>query len=140
MSKWMFLLVGDLREVLHELMPKVESIDRSEWLDSIDKFEKAMPPCATSRTCLTAGKSLRGSRDQRSLARDARRRHYSCDGRRPTPDVGGAILQARERRASLITSGGLGTMGFALPAAIGAKVARPEAEKFGSWSATVGSR
>jgi acetolactate synthase-1/2/3 large subunit len=29
---------------------------------------------------------------------------------------------------SLITSGGLGTMGFALPAAIGAKFARPEAE------------
>jgi acetolactate synthase I/II/III large subunit len=29
---------------------------------------------------------------------------------------------------SLITSGGLGTMGFALPAAIGAKIARPDAE------------
>jgi acetolactate synthase-1/2/3 large subunit len=29
---------------------------------------------------------------------------------------------------SLITSGGLGTMGFALPAAIGAKMARPDAE------------
>jgi acetolactate synthase-1/2/3 large subunit len=29
---------------------------------------------------------------------------------------------------SLITSGGLGTMGFALPAAIGAKLARPESE------------
>ena len=29
---------------------------------------------------------------------------------------------------SLITSGGLGTMGFALPAAIGAKIARPKAE------------
>jgi acetolactate synthase-1/2/3 large subunit len=29
---------------------------------------------------------------------------------------------------SLITSGGLGTMGFALPAAIGAKIARPNAE------------
>ena len=29
---------------------------------------------------------------------------------------------------SLITSGGLGTMGFALPAAIGAKFARPDAE------------
>jgi acetolactate synthase-1/2/3 large subunit len=29
---------------------------------------------------------------------------------------------------SLITSGGLGTMGFALPAAIGAKIARPSAE------------
>ena len=33
-----------------------------------------------------------------------------------------------EKARSLITSGGLGTMGFALPAAIGAKVARPEAE------------
>jgi acetolactate synthase-1/2/3 large subunit len=33
-----------------------------------------------------------------------------------------------ERPATLITSGGLGTMGFALPAAIGAKLARPEAE------------
>src|SRR5260370_15010464 len=29
---------------------------------------------------------------------------------------------------SLISSGGLGSMGFALPAAIGAKVARPNAE------------
>ena len=29
---------------------------------------------------------------------------------------------------SLITSGGLGTMGFALPAAIGAKIGRPDAE------------
>ena len=33
-----------------------------------------------------------------------------------------------ETPRSLITSGGLGTMGFALPAAIGAKIARPEAE------------
>jgi acetolactate synthase I/II/III large subunit len=33
-----------------------------------------------------------------------------------------------ESPRSLITSGGLGTMGFALPAAIGAKVARPDAE------------
>src|SRR5207237_6383848 len=32
-----------------------------------------------------------------------------------------------ERPRSLITSGGLGTMGFALPAAIGAKFARPDA-------------
>ena len=32
-------LVGDLREVLHELLPHVETIDRSEWLDSIDKLK-----------------------------------------------------------------------------------------------------
>jgi acetolactate synthase-1/2/3 large subunit len=33
-----------------------------------------------------------------------------------------------EKPRTLITSGGLGTMGFALPAAIGAKVGRPDAE------------
>jgi acetolactate synthase-1/2/3 large subunit len=33
-----------------------------------------------------------------------------------------------DRSRSLITSGGLGTMGFALPAAIGAKIACPEQE------------
>jgi len=33
-----------------------------------------------------------------------------------------------ERPLTLITSGGLGTMGFGLPAAIGAKMARPDAE------------
>jgi len=33
-----------------------------------------------------------------------------------------------EKSRSLITSGGLGTMGFALPAAVGAKVARPDAD------------
>ncbi|HMD33399.1 MAG TPA: thiamine pyrophosphate-dependent enzyme, partial [Vicinamibacterales bacterium] len=33
-----------------------------------------------------------------------------------------------DRSRTLITSGGLGTMGFALPAAIGAKVACPDAE------------
>ncbi len=33
-----------------------------------------------------------------------------------------------EEPRSLITSGGLGTMGFGLPAAIGAKMARPDAE------------
>jgi acetolactate synthase-1/2/3 large subunit len=33
-----------------------------------------------------------------------------------------------ESPRSLITSGGLGTMGFALPAAIGAKMGRPDAE------------
>ena len=44
-----------------------------------------------------------------------------------------------EQPRSLITSGGLGTMGFALPAAIGAKIARPT-RKSGSSSATAASR
>src|SRR5690348_11800400 len=32
-------LVGDLREVLQELLPRVQSVDHSEWLDSIDRLK-----------------------------------------------------------------------------------------------------
>ena len=40
----------------------------------------------------------------------------------------GAQYYKHDVPRSLITSGGLGTMGFALPAAIGAKMARPDQE------------
>ena len=47
--------------------------------------------------------------------------------RRPAPDVGRAVHRWRRPR-QMITSGGLGTMGFGIPAAIGAKAGpRPEA-------------
>ena len=39
-----------------------------------------------------------------------------------------AQYYSHERPRTLITSGGLGTMGFALPAAIGARFARPDDE------------
>ena len=71
--------------------------------------------------------SVRRARHQRSVAR-------STDGKRHgVTDVGQhqmweAQYYHHESPRSLITSGGLGTMGFALPAAIGAKIARPDAE------------
>ena len=51
----------------------------------------------------------------------ATRRHR----RRPAPDVGGAIDRLA-RAAHHMTSGGSGTMGFAVPAALGAAVACPD--------------
>src|SRR6266576_5975697 len=33
-------LVGDLREVLHELLPHVSSVNRSDWLDFIDQLRR----------------------------------------------------------------------------------------------------
>ena len=96
----------------------------------------------------------RGTRDRRAAGRDPRAGHprasrttgsstprtsSTTSGRPPS---GGAVVVTdvgqhqmweaqyyrHEKPRTLITSGGLGTMGFALPAAIGAKMARPEAE------------
>ena len=119
-------LVGDLREVLHELLPKIESVDRSEWLDQVDRLKGD-----------SAVRDIQNLPDSGHLyaahvINDLWRETRAADTVIVT-DVGQhqmweAQYYKHEHPRSLITSGGLGTMGFALPAAIGAKVARPEAE------------
>jgi acetolactate synthase I/II/III large subunit len=119
-------LVGDLREVLHELLPKVETIDRSEWLDSIDKLKgdaavrdiQNLPDSGHLYAAHVINDLWRETRDGETVVVTDVGQHQMWE----------AQYYKHEKARSLITSGGLGTMGFALPAAIGAKVARPEAE------------
>ncbi len=119
-------LVGDLREVLHELLPHVESIDRSEWLDSIDKLKgdaavrdiQSLPDSGHLYAAHVINDLWRETREGDTVVVTDVGQHQMWE----------AQYYKHEKARSLITSGGLGTMGFALPAAIGAKVARPEAE------------
>ena len=118
-------IVGDLADVLRALLPRVVRGDHAEWLAAIG-----------------AERSRAGARDIQNLPDDRRLHaaHVMHDLWRETrgqavvvTDVGQhqmweAQYYRHERPRSLITSGGLGTMGFALPAAIGAKLARPETE------------
>jgi acetolactate synthase I/II/III large subunit len=119
-------LVGDLREVLHELIPHVESIDRTEWLDYIDRL-KGDSAVRDIQNLPDSG-HLYAAHVINDLWRETRHADTVV-----VTDVGQhqmweAQYYRHEEPRSLITSGGLGTMGFALPAAIGVKVARPEAE------------
>ncbi len=119
-------LVGDLREVLLELMPHVESIDRSEWLDSIDKLKgdsavrdiQNLPDSGHLYAAHVINDLWRQTRDGKTIVVTDVGQHQMWE----------AQYYKHEHARTLITSGGLGTMGFALPAAIGAKVACPEAE------------
>jgi acetolactate synthase-1/2/3 large subunit len=119
-------LVGDLREVLLELMPHVESIDRSEWLDSIDKLKgdsavrdiQNLPDSGHLYAAHVINDLWRQTRDGNTIVVTDVGQHQMWE----------AQYYKHEHPRTLITSGGLGTMGFALPAAIGAKVACPEAE------------
>jgi acetolactate synthase-1/2/3 large subunit len=118
-------LVGDLSEVLERLLPRISGRDGSAWLKTIDGF-----------------KSETAQRDIKNLADSGHlyAAHVINDIWRITggnaivvTDVGQhqmweAQYYHHERPRSLITSGGLGTMGFALPAAIGVKFACPDKE------------
>jgi acetolactate synthase I/II/III large subunit len=118
-------IAKDLREAIREWLPLVPPGDRSAWIARID--------------------ALRGDsavRDIQNLPDDGHlyAAHVINDLWRLThgdavvvTDVGQhqmweAQYYKHDRPRTLITSGGLGTMGFALPAAIGAKIACPDAE------------
>ncbi len=120
-------LIGDLREVLELLLPHIAARDAAEsvWLREIN-----------------ASKGESAVRDIRNLPDLGHlyAAHVMHDLWRATggnaivaTDVGQhqmweAQYYRHEQPRTLITSGGLGTMGFALPAGIGAKVACPQRE------------
>jgi acetolactate synthase I/II/III large subunit len=118
-------LVGDLRRALEQLTPRLPSLRHDDWLRVIDEGRGE----TKSRDILhqEAGGNLYAAHVIHDL-------WEATNGEAVVvTDVGQhqmweAQYYAHEKPRSLITSGGLGTMGFALPAAIGAKFARPDAE------------
>jgi acetolactate synthase-1/2/3 large subunit len=118
-------LVGDLRATLEELMPRVEKGDRTDWIGHITELKGD-----------AAVRDIQNLPDNGHLyaAHVINDIWRETDGKAiVVTDVGQhqmweAQYYKHDDPRTLITSGGLGTMGFALPAAIGAKVARPDAE------------
>jgi acetolactate synthase-1/2/3 large subunit len=118
-------LAGDLSMVLSDLSPFVESGDRAAWLNTINDMKGDV-----------AVRDIQNLPDNGHLYAA----HVINDIWRMTngkaivvTDVGQhqmweAQYYRHNEPRTLITSGGLGTMGFALPAAIGAKLANPDAE------------
>ncbi|MFN7980686.1 MAG: biosynthetic-type acetolactate synthase large subunit [Vicinamibacterales bacterium] len=118
-------VAGDVGDIVANWLPKVAEGDRAAWLAHISDM-----------------KGDAAVRDIKNLPDDGHlyAAHVINDIWRITDgkaivvtDVGQhqmweAQYYHHETPRSLITSGGLGTMGFALPAAIGAKVGKPDAE------------
>jgi acetolactate synthase-1/2/3 large subunit len=118
-------IAQDLKASLAEWLPQIEARDHADWMARI-----------------TAARSAAAGRDIQNMPGTAHlyAAHVIHDLWRITggdaivvTDVGQhqmweAQYYKHDRARTLITSGGLGTMGFALPAAIGAKIARPDAE------------
>jgi acetolactate synthase-1/2/3 large subunit len=119
-------LVGDLRGVLDRLVPRIESGDRRAWMaeieasrgDSAVRDIQSLPDDGHLYAAHVINDLWRATRDHDTIVVTDVGQHQMWE----------AQYYHHESPRSLITSGGLGTMGFAVPAAIGAKRARPEAE------------
>jgi acetolactate synthase-1/2/3 large subunit len=111
---------GDVREVLEALLPLVDTRPRMHWLARVAELKRSHP--------------------LRMPNADDARSHYGLvlavaqcldDDALVATDVGQHQMWAAQayplrRPRRWLTSGGLGTMGFGLPAAIGAALAEPE--------------
>jgi len=114
-------VVGDAKHILAELVNEVEYRDREKWFKKIAEWKKKFP-FSYDRNASTV-------KPQYVVEELCRQTGGSAI---ITTGVGQNQMWAAQffrfsRPRQLISSGGLGTMGYGLPAAIGAQVAKPDA-------------
>jgi len=111
---------GDVGEVLAQLIPQTHATDNAEWCDLVVQLQQEFPSAIP-----TEGDPLSHYGLINAVA--------SCvdDSAIITTDVGQHQMWTAQayplnRPRQWLTSGGLGTMGFGLPAAVGAALANPD--------------
>ena len=113
-------IVADAKTALEHMMEWVEEKDTSEWLKQIEKWQQENP--------------LEMRRDKGmspQMIMEGINKTFENDDATYVTDVGQHQMWASQfldvdEKHHIITSGGLGTMGFGFPAALGAKMGNPE--------------
>jgi acetolactate synthase-1/2/3 large subunit len=114
-------VVGDAKFILEELVKQAEYKERKQWFERIAEWKKKFP--------LRYDRNSSTIKPQYVVEEICRQ----TDGQAIiTTGVGQHQMWTAQfykfsRPRQFISSGGLGTMGFGLPAAIGAQIARPDA-------------
>lgn len=124
---------GDAKKALKALLPLVNKSRHDEWLDSFRRPEEVEREEVMKRELEPADIPADGAMRMGEVVRKI----SEASGNKGVlvTDVGqNQMMAARYFKytvpKSVLTSGGLGTMGFCLPAAIGAKIACPERQVF----------
>lgn len=118
-------VLGDAKTVLGKLLPKVNKTLHTEWLASFVDDEQLEQEKVIEKEVYPESGELKMGEVVHKVSLTAGKDAVLVT------DVGqNQMMSSRYfqyyRPKSIITSGGLGTMGFGLPAAIGAKVGAPE--------------
>ena len=121
-------LVGDARPVLQALTPLVEWAERPEWMTTIASLKAQHPSLAIPVPDPSSNRALL---PQQVLV-EMNEMIQQDDNAVVVTGVGQHQMWAAQylfldQPNSFVTSGGLGAMGFEVPAALGAQVGRPDA-------------
>src|SRR6202007_785245 len=118
-------LIGDAREGLEQLLPRLEHRERGDWLGHIRELKgdaavrdiQGLPDNGHLYAAHVINDLWKETRGEAIVVTDAAQNQ-----------MWEAQYYHHNQPRTLITSGGLGTRGFPLPAAIGAKFAKPDAD------------
>ncbi len=113
-------VVGDAARVLERLLPLIQEKERKEWLSRITGWKQDFPLTYEQSDSVVKPQAVVEAIDR-----------VMPDDTIVATDVGQCQMWAAQyyrytRPRTFLTSGGLGTMGFGLPAGIGAQFGRPE--------------
>lgn len=108
-------IVGDVKLVLQKLLPMLDDVDRSQWLEQIRRWKEEYPL------------AYNGTGELKPQRVIEKLREITRGDAVVVTDVGQHQMWVAQyyrfrRPGTLISSGGLGTMGFGLPAAVGAQL------------------
>ena len=118
-------IVGDCKEVLPLLTALVNKAEHKEWIESFAQYNAIEHEKVTVKALNPGNGPLLMGEVARKVS------EATANSAILVTDVGqNQMMSARyfkyTKPHSILTSGGLGTMGYGLPAAIGAKIAMPE--------------
>lgn len=118
-------ILGDAKAALCALTEKTEPAKHTEWINSFDDFDKLEFDKVIEKELYPKSGDITMGEVVRKVSEATKNNAILVT------DVGqNQMMSARYFRfsqtRSVVTSGGLGTMGFGIPAAIGAKVGAPE--------------
>ena len=113
-------VIGNLKDVLKQLEASIEAADRPEWLRRVEHLKAEHPS-----HFIPESETLLGQHVIRGISNVTAGNALICTG------VGQHQMWAAQhyrftRPNSWLCSGGLGTMGYEVPSAIGAQFAQPE--------------
>ena len=113
-------LIGNAKDILKQMLPKLKRKTHIEWLSHIEKLKEDHPSLKLKKSS-----DLTGQYVIKSLSDETEGKSVIVTG------VGQHQMWAAQHYSycsqnSWISSGGLGTMGFEVPAALGAKVGAPD--------------
>lgn len=117
-------ILGDVKDTLPAVTKLLNKNEHKQWIESFDEYDKKEFDSVISKEVYPTSGPIKMGEVVRKISDATERKAILVTDVGQNQMAAIRYFQFTEKR-SVVTSGGAGTMGFGIPAAIGAKIAAP---------------